>query len=147
MAKKWIYLYEDEKINTNDIKDQTGVDAKRKELTDRSEELKRERSTLAGQVKTNLVNTKDNIVNQRKLKQHEKNINAKNNNPQVQQGVAAGTASSSLLDEEKEDASIKDNTSKDDFTKEMKQNPEESIKNEKQPLQEFVDFFKIFKNQ
>jgi len=143
MARKWIYL--DEEVNTNEIKDQTGVDAKRKELTDRKEELRKERATLAGQVKNNLVNTKNNFNDERKLRQHEKNLNAKNNNPQVQQGINTGTASSSLLDEEKEDASIKDNTSKDDFTKEMKKNPEESIKNEKQPLQEFVELFKSFK--
>lgn len=137
MPRHYIYLKEDEPINTANYKTKEEIDSGRNTLRDRGTELSNERKELFNKTKTNLKNTKDNMSNMRKMEAH-----AKQQLSKAQQSVPQGQPqanSATILDEENDDASIVDNKSKEELTDEM---DEKDIKNEKQPLKEFVSSYK-----
>lgn len=83
---------------------------------------------------------KEEITKQRKEKQNEKAAQQKAAQTQISpEENKNNNSASTVLDEENDDASIIDNKSKEEQDKEVKP---EDIKNEKQPLQEFMDVFK-----
>jgi len=144
MAKKWIYLYEqDVAPSETEAKkpDTTGRNTTPEAQANTTRELDKSQKThmqnaryYAGRMKDELVAAKDEFIQKKASQVAEKKAAA----------LQAKGEDSSILDEENDDASIVNGKSSDETKKELKP---EDIKNEKdkQPLQEFVNLFNLFK--
>ena len=145
MARKWIYLNEQDVAPSEaEAKkpDTSGRDTTPEAQANTTRELDKSQKTHmqnaryhAGKMKDELLAAKDEYIQKKASQVAEKRAAALQ---------ARNQEDASLLDEENDDASIIDNKSSDETKKDLKK---DDIKNEKQPLQEFMSFYKeISKN-
>jgi len=141
MARKWIYLDEaGDKAPTEldakagETKGETTPEAQAnttRELANSQQTHMQNARFHAGQMKKEITMAKDEYIQKKASEIAERKAAA---------NASKAQEDSSMLDEE-EDASIIDNKSSDEAKETLKK---DDIKNEKQPLKEFMDFYKFF---